>query len=167
MVAPGAGEHDLVEGERLVVDRQPFAEGARVADELIAEHEMLVGALQSRLEVAHVVQQRGPAQFAEQGSYEHLVLGDELVGYARAFGERLPVDDEALALDEIMLAGPGGHHLARPMTRRRYRDFRQSTLLDQSVYERWQADGATTLMQPVRATNTNVTRPERSPDLQT
>ena len=77
------------------------------------------------------------------------MLGDELVGCARAFGERLPFDDEALALDEIMLAGPGGNHLARPLTRRRYRTFRQSSLLDQSVYKRWQAEGATTLKQRV------------------
>ena len=71
------------------------------------------------------------------------------VGYARAFGEELPVDDEALALDEIMLAGPGGNHLARPLTRADYRAFRQSALLDQSAYERWQAEGATTLKQRV------------------
>ena len=48
-----------------------------------------------------------------QSSYEALVLGDELAGYARAFGEGLPVDDDSLALDEIMLAGPGGNHLFR------------------------------------------------------
>ena len=73
------------------------------------------------------------------------MLGDELAGYARAFGAALPVDDEALALDEIMRAGPGGNHLGRPLTRTNYRRFRPPELFDQSVYERWQAAGATTL----------------------
>ncbi len=86
-----------------------------------------------------------------QSSFEALVLGDELIGYARALTEELPVDDEALALDEIMLAGPGGNHLARPYTRSRYRRFLTTDLLDQSPYERWRADGATTLKQRVAA----------------
>ena len=121
---------------------------SKLCDEQAAA-EAAMGALLGELCRATLLHDVGYLESGLQSSYEHLVLGDELVGYARAFGERLPVDDEALALDEIMLAGPGGHHLARPMTRRRYRDFRQSTLLDQSVYERWQADGATTLMQRV------------------
>jgi trimethylamine--corrinoid protein Co-methyltransferase len=86
-----------------------------------------------------------------QSSFAALVLGDELIGYARALSEELPVDDEALALDEIMLAGPGGNHLGRPYTRARYRRFLATDLLDQSPYERWQAEGATTLRQRVAA----------------
>ena len=35
----------------------------------------------------------------------------------------LSVDDEAIALDEIMAVGPGGNHLARPYTRRHFRDI--------------------------------------------
>jgi len=35
------------------------------------------------------------------------------------------------------------------MTRRRYRRFRRSDLLDQSVYERWRAEGASTLEERV------------------
>jgi len=67
------------------------------------------------------------------------------------FGAELPVDDEALALGEIMLAGPGGNHLSRPMTRANYRRFHQSGLLDQSAHDRWQAAGATTLRERVAA----------------
>ena len=86
-----------------------------------------------------------------QSSFEALVLGDGLIGYARALSEELPVDDAALALDEIMAAGPGGNHLARPLTRSRYRRFLTTDLLDQSPHERWQAEGATTLKQRVAA----------------
>jgi trimethylamine---corrinoid protein Co-methyltransferase len=118
-------------------------------DDEQAAAEAAMGAVLGELCRATLIHDVGYLESGLQSSYEHLVLGDELVGYARAFGERLPVDDEALALDEIMLAGPGGNHLARPLTRRRYRTFRQSSLLDQSVYERWQAEGATTLKQRV------------------
>ncbi len=118
-------------------------------DDEQAAAEAAMGAVLGELCRATLIHDVGYLESGLQSSYEHLVLGDELVGYARAFGEGLPVDDEALALDQIMLAGPGGNHLARPLTRRRYRAFRQSTLLDQSGYERWQAEGATTLKQRV------------------
>jgi len=108
-----------------------------------------MGAILGELCRATLLHDVGYLESGLQSSYEALVLGDELAGYARAFGEPLPVDDEALALDEIMLAGPGGNHLARPMTRARYRSFRQSDLLDQSAYEHWRAGGATTLKQRV------------------
>ncbi len=79
------------------------------------------------------------------------MLGDELIGYARAFLRDVPVDDEALALEEIMAVGPGGNHLARPYTRRHFREFWRPELLDQSVYDRWRTEGATTLAERIRA----------------
>ena len=114
-----------------------------------AAAEAAMGAILGELSRATLLHDVGYLESGLQSSYEAVVLGDELAGYARAFGEELPVDDESLALEEIMLAGPGGNHLGRPMTRARYRRFRQSGLLDQSVYERWRAEGATTLKQRV------------------
>ena len=111
--------------------------------------ESAMGAVLGELCRATLLHDVGYLESGLQSSYEALVLGDELAGYARAFGEALPVDDDALALDEIVLAGPGGNHLGRPMTRRRYRRFRRSDLLDQSVYERWRAEGASTLEERV------------------
>jgi trimethylamine--corrinoid protein Co-methyltransferase len=85
-----------------------------------------------------------------QSSAETIVLGDELVGWARAFLREVAVDDEALAVREIVAAGPGGSHLARPYTRRHVRDTWQTTLLDETVYDRWAAAGSRTLGQRVR-----------------
>ena len=116
-----------------------------------AAAEAAMGAILGELCRATLLHDVGYLESGLQSSYESLVLGDEFAAYARAFGRELPVDDEALALDEIRRAGPGGNHLARPMTRARYRDFRQSGLLDQSAYERWRAEGATTLKQRVAA----------------
>ncbi len=106
MVAAGTGEHDLVEGQRLVVDGQLLAEGAGVAGELVAEHEGLVGALQPRLEVADVVQQRRPAELAEDGAHgrlgrrllvEELAVGVAGVGPARQAVPARQVDARLVA----------------------------------------------------------------------
>jgi trimethylamine--corrinoid protein Co-methyltransferase len=85
-----------------------------------------------------------------QSSYESIVLGDELVGYARQFMREVPVDDYSLALDEIRAAGPGGNHLGTKYTRRHHREFWTPALLDHSVHDRWAAQGATTLGARVR-----------------
>jgi trimethylamine--corrinoid protein Co-methyltransferase len=86
-----------------------------------------------------------------QSSYEAIVLGDHLISYAKAFMSVLPVDDEALALDEIKAVGPGGNHLARPYTRTHFRRIWQSDLLDGTPHDRWEAEGATTLLDRLRA----------------
>ncbi len=74
----------------------------------------VLGAL-SRATLLHDV---GYLESGLQSSYETIVLGDELVGYARALLAEVAVDAEALALDEIAAVGPGGSHLGRAYTRR-------------------------------------------------
>jgi trimethylamine---corrinoid protein Co-methyltransferase len=85
-----------------------------------------------------------------QSSYESIVFGDELVGYARQFMRPVPVDDYSHARDEIRDAGPGGNHLATKYTRRHHREFWTPTLLDHNVHDRWASEGATTLGGRVR-----------------
>ncbi len=107
----------------------------------------IMGAL-SRATLLHDV---GYLESGLQSALEGLVLGDEVVGYARALLGELPVDDEALALVEVEAVGPGGNHLGTRMTRRRFRDFWRASLIDQSTHERWSAAGASTLLERVRA----------------
>jgi trimethylamine---corrinoid protein Co-methyltransferase len=107
----------------------------------------VLGAL-SRSTLLHDV---GYLESGMQASAESIVLGDELVGWARAYLAEAAVDDEALAVEEILAAGPGGSHLARPYTRRHVRDVWQSTLMDQTAYGRWADAGATTLGQRLRS----------------
>jgi trimethylamine--corrinoid protein Co-methyltransferase len=106
----------------------------------------ILGAL-SRATLLHDV---GYLESGMQGALEGMVLGDELAGYARALLQEVPVDDDAIALDEIMTVGPGGDHLARRMTRDRHRGFWQADLTDQQTHERWRAAGAATLLERVR-----------------
>jgi len=62
----------------------------------------------------------------------------------------LSVNEESLAVDEIIAAGPGGNHLGRAYTRRHYRDFWQPELFDHAIFERWNAQGANTLKERVK-----------------
>ena len=63
----------------------------------------------------------------------------------------LAVDDEALALDEIKAVGPGGNHLARPYTRKHFRQIWQSDLFDTTRHDAWEADGSRTLLDRLKA----------------
>ena len=106
----------------------------------------LLGIL-SRATLLHDV---GYLESGMQSSCEALVLGDDLRGFASEVADGLLLDDAALAIDEIRAVGPGGSHLGRKMTRRNYRRFWHSDLLDQSRYEAWAGSGAQTLEERLR-----------------
>lgn len=100
---------------------------------------------------ATLVHDLGYLESGLQYSYESLVFSDEMVGYARAVLREVPMDDYALALEEIQAAGPGGNHLGTKYTRRHGRDFWLPGLLSRIGYDRWAADGSRTLLERVRA----------------
>jgi trimethylamine---corrinoid protein Co-methyltransferase len=106
----------------------------------------VLGAL-SRATLLHDV---GYLESGLQSSAETIVLGDELIGWARAFLREARVDDESLAVEEILAVGPGGNHLGRSYTRRHVRDSWQPTLLDETGFDRWEAAGSTTLGERIR-----------------
>ena len=107
----------------------------------------VLGALQR----STLVHDLGYLQVGLQFSYESLVFGDECVAWARTYLQEVRVDADALAVDEIIAVGPGGHHLERKYTRQHNRDFWIPTLFDRVVYDRWEADGSRTLRDRVRA----------------
>jgi len=107
-----------------------------------------VTGLLSRATLLHDV---GYLEAGLQSSYESILLGNELIGYTKAFMSELKVDDEALALAEIKAIGPGGNHLARPYTRKHFRQIWQSDLLDTTPHDRWEAEGSKTLLDRLRA----------------
>ena len=126
------------DSEAKVLDEQWAAESALTT---------MLGAL-SRATLLHDV---GYLEDGMQSSYESIVLGDELAGYARAFLRDVPVDEYALALDEIRAAGPGGNHLGTKYTRRHYREFWTSELFDDTGFDRWAGEGAQSMLDRVRA----------------
>ena len=107
----------------------------------------VLGALQ-RSTLIHDV---GYLQVGLQFSFVSLVFGDECVAWARSYLQEMRVDAAALAVNEIIAVGPGGHHLARKYTRHHNRDFWIPTLFDRIVHDRWAAEGSRTLKDRVRA----------------
>ena len=84
------------------------------------------------------------------------LTGEAIAGAALALIDRegmaaLAGDDETLALDEIKAVGPGGNHLARPYTRKHFRRIWQSDLFDTTRHDAWEADGAKTLLDRLKA----------------
>jgi trimethylamine--corrinoid protein Co-methyltransferase len=96
-----------------------------------------------------------------QSSHESIVFGAELVAWTRAYLQEVAVDDEALALDEIAAAGPGGNHLASKYTRRHLRDFWHTRMLDHTVYDRWESAGRQSLGERLRLTTLELTTAPR------
>ena len=121
---------------------------AKALDEQFAA-DVAITTLLGALSRATLLHDLGYMESGMAGAQAAIVLGAELVGFARAFLQELPLDDAALQLDEIIAVGPGGNHLARPYTRRHHRDFWKSDLFDHAVFERWQAAGGTTLRERV------------------
>jgi len=131
-----------------LLDEQWTAEAAMTA---------IIGSL-SRGTLLHDV---GYLEAGMMTAYEAIVFGDELVGFAKCLLREISTDDEALAVDEIIAVGPGGNHLARPYTRKHYRNFWVPSLFDKAAHDRWDANGGLTLGERVRSKTAELRRSER------
>jgi trimethylamine---corrinoid protein Co-methyltransferase len=135
-------------------DLPSFAYAAHTDSKLLDEQwsaEAALTAILGELSRATLLHDVGYLECGLQASYESIVLGDHLLGWAKAFMAPLPVDEEALALDEIAEVGPGGNHLARPYTRRHFRQIWQSDLFDTTRHDAWEAAGSLTLLDRLKA----------------
>ena len=103
----------------------------------------LVTAAQSGVTLLHDI---GYIASGTASSYETMVVGDELVGWVKAYLGGVTIDEESLAVAEIAAAGPGGTHLGRKYSRRHLRDFFRPRLISQDSFESWQAAGAPSLL---------------------
>ena len=107
----------------------------------------LLGAM-SRGTLLHDV---GYLESGMQSSHESIVLGDEVAGFARAILREMPFDEVGLAVDEILLAGPGGNHLTRKYTRQHYREMWRPSLFERATYDRWMEEtGGKDLLTKIR-----------------
>ena len=135
-------------------DLPSFAYAAHTDSKALDEQwsaEAALTAILGKLSRGTLLHDVGYLECGLQSSYESIVFGDHLLGWAKAFMAPLAVDDEALALDEIKAVGPGGNHLARPYTRKHFRQIWQSDLFDTTRHDAWEADGSKTLLDRLRA----------------
>jgi len=74
-------------------------------------------------------------------SPDKFVIDDEVLGALRLARRPIAVDDEALALEVVAAAGPGGTVLGHAHTRRHARDGGRPSLMNRSPYETWKGLG--------------------------
>lgn len=80
----------------------------------------------------------------DQAASPHmLVLQEEVVAYVESALRQLDLSDEALALDAIDSAGPGGGHIGTEHTARHFRrELWFPRVLDRRYYDQWLTAGA-------------------------
>jgi trimethylamine--corrinoid protein Co-methyltransferase len=103
----------------------------------------LLTAAQSGVTLLHDI---GYVASGTGSSYETMVVGDELVGWVKAYLNGVTIDEETLAVAEIAAAGPGGTHLGRKYSRQHLREFFRPRLIGQDSFESWQSAGAPSLL---------------------
>ena len=78
------------------------------------------------------------------GSLQHLVMCDEIIGMVEQIGQGIEVTDDALALDVLQEVGPAGEFLTHMHTYHFFRDWFRPTIIDRSTYEIWEENGSKT-----------------------
>jgi trimethylamine--corrinoid protein Co-methyltransferase len=113
---------------------------AKVMDQQAAAEAML-SITMAKLTGANLVHDVGYLESGLTGSFEMMVLSDELIGLADHLMKGIEISPETLMLDELDEVGPGGHFLNTANTREHFRDFWYPDLLSREIRESWEADG--------------------------
>ena len=96
-------------------------------------------ALQAGSNLNHDV---GYLDFGMTGSFEQIVLTDELIAFSRRLLAGITVDADTLAADVIAEVGPGGHFMGTKHTRRHLRSGQwRPTVLNRKGYDAWLEEG--------------------------
>ncbi|MBN1178178.1 MAG: trimethylamine methyltransferase family protein [Anaerolineae bacterium] len=117
---------------------------AKVLDQQAALEAML-SVTMAKLSGANLIHDVGYLESGLTGSFEMIVLVDELIAMANHLMQGIDVSDEMLMIEEIDRVGPGGHFLDTQETLARFRNFWYPGLLDRSIRETWLERGGTTL----------------------
>jgi len=124
---------------------------AKVLDQQAAI-EAAVSVTIAALSGANLIHDVGYLESGLLGSYDMLVMCDEVVGMARHILRGITVTPETLAVDVIERVGPGGHYLTQEHTRQHFRaEVWLPTLMDRRMRRTWEADGRQTMADRVRA----------------
>ncbi len=100
------------------------------------------------------------------GSFDMLVMSDEVIGMARRILSGVSVTPETLAVEVVERVGPGGHYMAQPHTRQHFRaETWFPKLVDRQMRGAWQAAGSHTLGDRVRARVLDILEHHQPPPL--
>ncbi|MGD9148007.1 MAG: trimethylamine methyltransferase family protein [Anaerolineae bacterium] len=123
---------------------------AKTLDEQAAAEAML-SVMMAKFSGANLIHDVGYVESGLTGSYEMIVLTDELVALTDNLIKGIEITEDTLMLDEIHQVGPGGHFMDTEQTLTRFRDFWYPDLLDRRRREQWLAAGGATLGQRLTA----------------
>jgi trimethylamine--corrinoid protein Co-methyltransferase len=114
--------------------------------------ESAVSVTVAALSGANLIHDVGFLESALLGSFDMLVLSDEVIGMAKRLLRGVRVDPETLAADVIEQVGPGGHYLTQPHTREHFRtEMWVPSLMDRQMRRAWEASGSKSMADRVRA----------------
>lgn len=117
---------------------------AKVMDEQAALETML-SVMMAFFSGSNLVHDVGYMESGLTGSYEMIVLTDELIEMASRIMNGIEVSEDTMMLDELDRIGPGGHFLDTTQTLKRFKHFWYPGLLSRSRRPEWLAAGSTTL----------------------
>jgi trimethylamine--corrinoid protein Co-methyltransferase len=101
---------------------------------------------------ASLIHDVGFLESALLGSFDMLVMSDEIISMAKRIMRGIVVSPETLSVGEIHQVGPGGHYLTREHTRQHFRsEMWMPTLTDRQMRRAWEAGGSQTMADRIRA----------------
>jgi trimethylamine--corrinoid protein Co-methyltransferase len=108
--------------------------------------ESMFGTMSAALSGANIIHDIGYLEDGLCGSFEQVVITDEIVAMVKRYIQGIKVDTNTLALDIIEKVGPGGNFLSEEHT---YKNFKSEMfmpkLIDRNMYANWKKAGAKSL----------------------
>jgi trimethylamine---corrinoid protein Co-methyltransferase len=130
--------------------RLPRFSGAGASDSKVLDQqaavEGTVSVMMQALSGANLVHDVGYLESGLTGSYEMVVLMDEVISLVKFILNGIEISDETLALDVIHHVGPGGNFIAEDHTLKNFRKGWLTRMMDRKNYDSWASDGQETMM---------------------
>ena len=136
--------------------RLPMFSTAGCSDSKVLDQQAAIEAAMSvtiaALSGANLIHDVGYLESGLLGSFDMLVMSNEVIGMAKRILRGITVTPETLAVDVIERVGPGGHYLTQEHTRQHFRkEVWFPTLMDRQMRRGWEASGRKTMAERVRA----------------
>jgi len=136
---------DIAHYYRLPMFSTAGCSDAKVLDQQ-AGIEAAISCLMAALSGANLIHDVGYLESAQTGSYDMIVMSDEIIGLVKQIIKGIEVTPETLAIDLIDKVGPGGHFLAEEHTvKHLHSEHWYPQYLDRWNFQRWADLGKLTL----------------------
>lgn len=151
MVLLSAAMTDVAKWLRLPMFSTAGCSDAKALDQQAAI-ESAMSVTVAALSGANLIHDVGYLESGLLGSFDMLVMSNEVIGMAKRILAGVTVTPETLAVDVIEQVGPGGHYLTQHHTRQHFKsELWFPTLMDRQMRRGWEASGGKTMAERVRA----------------